>query len=332
VKAGVWTGPGQIDCLDWPEPGIADDTVLVQVAFCGFCGTDASIIEGRFAAGAPPRVLGHEVSGVVAAAGSAVRDLAPGDRVACNILSPCGGCPWCQAGQPNHCARSFIAAQGLAEYAAYRPDQVYVLPESIPLDHGALLEPVANCVYAVDRARLRAGDTVVVFGGGPIGLMTAQVARLAGAGTVVLVEPDGARRALGLALGVDAALDPAETDPAALAATGGRRGGFDVAIEASGQPDALAGAMMALAAGGRLVVVSIFDPASVVAIAPYLLYEKEIELTGAHATTHTFPRALKLLHRLDLGPLITSVEPLAQISDVYRRHREPGRVKTLVRP
>src|SRR6202041_2755501 len=139
------------------------------------------------------------------------------------------------------------------------------------------------------------------------GLMTAQVARLAGAGTGVLVEPDGARRAPGLAPGGDAAIAPAETNPAAIAAAGGRRGGFDVAIEASGHPDALASAMTALAAGGRLGVVSIFDAASVVAIAPYLLYEKEIQLTGAHATAHTFPRALQLLHRLDLGPLITSV-------------------------
>jgi len=332
VKAGVWTGPGTVACLDWPEPAADDDTVLVQVAFCGFCGTDASIIEGRFAAGTPPRVLGHEVSGVVASVGASVRGFAPGDRVACNILSSCGSCPWCQAGQPNHCARSYLAARGFAQYAAYRPDQVYLLPESVSLEHGALLEPVANCVYAVDRARLQPGDSIVVFGGGPIGLITSLVARLAGAGPVVLVEPDAAKRARGLALGLDEALDPAQTDPATFAAGVGPRGGFDVAVEASGRPEAMLSAMTSLAAGGRLVVVSIFEPGSVVPVPPYLLYEKEILLTGARATAYTFPRALQLLARLELSTLITAIEPLSEISDIYRRHREPGRIKTLVRP
>jgi threonine dehydrogenase-like Zn-dependent dehydrogenase len=91
-------------------------------------------------------------------------------------------------------------------------------------------------------------------------------------------------------------------------------------------------AMTSLAAGGRLVVVSIFEPASVVPVPPYLLYEKEILLTGARATAYTFPRALRLLDRLELGTLITAVEPLSEISDIYRRYREPGRIKTLVRP
>jgi L-iditol 2-dehydrogenase len=332
VRAGVWTGPGAVACLEWPEPVVDDHTVIVKVAFCGFCGTDASIIDGRFAAGAPPRVLGHEVSGVVASVGASVPDVNPGDRVACNILSSCGGCPWCRAGQPNHCSRSFIAAQGFAQYAAYRPDQVYLLPDSVSLEHGALLEPAANCVYAVDRARLRSGDSVVVFGGGPIGLMTTQVVRLAGAGLVVLVEPDPAKRATALAFGADAALDPAQTDPATFAAGVGSRGGFDVAVEASGQSDALVSSMTSLAAGGRLVVVAIYEPSCTVPIPPYLLYDREIELTGAHATAYTFPRALQLLHQLELSSLITTIEPLSAIGDIYRRHREPGRIKTLVRP
>lgn len=332
MRAGVWTGVGQLVCREWPEPELTDDGVLVRVHFCGMCGSDPHIVEGNLPVGPPPQVLGHEVSGVVEAVGSRVRGVEVGDRVACNFFGSCGGCPWCLVDQPNHCRNKTFGASGYAELATYRQGEVFVLPDDVDLAEGALLEPAATCLYAVEESGLRPGESALVLGAGPMGLLTAQLARLVGAGTVVVGEPDPAKRALATSLGVDLVVDPRDDDLVGLAKGIGPRRGFDVVFDAAGVPAASAQAIDLLATRGRLMVIAVHDRDATIPLSPFQLYAKELVVRSVYATAHTFARAVPLLPRLDLTPLITAIEPLSKIDEVYRRHRAGEYTKVLVDP
>jgi (R,R)-butanediol dehydrogenase/meso-butanediol dehydrogenase/diacetyl reductase len=332
MKAGVWEGIGRIDCRSWDDPRPGPDEVLVRVAYCGFCGSDPHIIEGNLPIGAPPQVLGHEVAGEIVEIGAAVRGLTPGLRVGCNLYAYCGRCPWCQAGQPNHCRRKYFSAKGFAELALYRPEQLFVLPDELSLEIGALLEPVATCLHAVEIADVRLGDHVLVIGAGPLGLIVAQLAKASGAATVTVSEPREANRELALALGADAAVDPVADDLSAVARSTGDRGGYDVVFEVAGVPAALQTAPGLCSTRGRVVVVGVFARAITVPFNPYDLYEREISVRGAIGADRTFQRAVDLMPGLVLQPLITAIEPLDRIGDVYRAHKAGGYVKALIEP
>ncbi len=332
MKAGVWTGPGRLEYQDWPDPVLLDDGVIVRVAYCGICGSDTHIVEQNLPIGPPPQVIGHEVSGVIQDVGRKVRDLEPGMPVACNFYGPCGACAYCRLGQPNHCVRMFYGAKGLAQFAAYRADLVYPLPDGVDLRGGALLEPTATCLYAVEQSELRPGERVLVIGAGPMGLLTAQLARRVGAARVVVTEPDATKRELALAVGADDALDPRTTDLSEYARTTGEREGFDVIYDAAGAREATAAAVALLAKRGRLMIIAVHGRDSTVEISPFLLYQRELVLRSAYATADTFARALPLLRSLRLDDIVTAVEPLADISNVYQRHRAGEYTKVLISP
>lgn len=332
MKAGIWQGLGAIECGEWEEPTAGPGQVLVRVAYCGFCGSDPHIIEGNLPIGPPPQVLGHEVSGTIAALGEGVKGLELGARVACNLYGYCGSCAWCRAGQPNHCRRKFFSAKGFAELAVYRPEQVFGLPDEVSLEVGAFLEPVATILHAIDISELRQGEHVLVVGGGPLGQICALLARARGAATVMVSELRAPNRDLAVRLGADRAIDPTSDDLREIAAGVGARRGFDVVFEVAGAPAAAAIAPELVATGGRVVIVGVFDRDVTVPVSPYLLYEKEIAIRGAVAAGRTFQRAVDLLPRLQLEPLISAIEPLDDIAAVYARHKAGEYVKVLLAP
>lgn len=332
MKAGVWLGEGRIECQDVPEPRLRDDDVIVEIAFCGMCGSDTHIIEGTLPIGPPPQILGHEVSGVVVDVGPRVRNVRIGQAVACNFFGGCGACDTCRRGLPNLCRRKRFGANGYAERAAYRSDLVHPLPEGLALRDAALLEPMATALYAVEHSQLKAGESVLVIGGGPVGLLTAMVARRLGAARVVISEPLPRKRELALRVGVDEAWDiPTEELPdAALNATSGR--GFDVAYDAAGVGAVTEVLPLTLAPGGRVMITAVHPPERRVTFSPFLLYELQLTVTAAFANNAVFDRALALLPTLGVDALITAVEPLEEITNVYARHRAGEFTKVLVQP
>jgi L-iditol 2-dehydrogenase len=172
----------------------------------------------------------------------------------------------------------------------------------------------------------------LVIGGGPLGLIVAQLASLAGAATVTVSEPREANRQLALAVGVDRALDPTTDDLHEAATLGGRRRGFDIVFEVAGVPAAAAVAPELVDVRGRVIIVGVFDREVTVPVRPYLLYEREIAIRGAYAACATFERALDLLSRLALEQLVSAVEPLERIADVYAEHRAGKHVKVMFAP
>lgn len=332
MRAGVWLDRGRLECTDWPEPRLREDDVLVEVAYCGMCGSDSHIVEGNLPIGPPPQVLGHEVSGVVVEVGSRVRSVAVGQRVACNFFGGCGSCDTCRRGLPNLCRRKRFGAQGYAEHAAYRADLVHPIPDDLRLRDAALLEPLATALYAVEQSGLRPGESALVIGGGPVGLLTAAVAKRVGAANVVVSEPLAHKREMALQMGADEAWSLTVDDlvPRSLDATSGR--GFDVAFDAAGVASLTEALPLAVAPGGRVLITAVHAPATRLAVSPFLLYERQVTLTSAFANNDVFDRALALLPSLGADRLITAIEPLEDISTVYSRHRSGEYLKVLVQP
>lgn len=334
MRAAVYHGSGSVEVVERPTPVPAGDQVLIQVAVCGICGTDRHIYHGEYAA-RPPVVLGHEYSGVVAAVGPGVADLLPGTPVAVDPNIACRVCRPCRRGQPHLCsnlrALGVDLDGGFAEYTLAPRAQCFALPEGVSLLEGAMAEPVACCVHGMDLAQVRTGDTVVVIGGGAIGLILAQLARLQGAGRVVVSDPLAFRREMALRLGADAVVDPTAEDP--LAMGGALEGGADVAIEAVGATSTAAQAVAWAAPGATVLWFGVTPPGQVVAVEPNLVFQKELTILGARMNPHTHAHAIALLAsgRLSVRPLITQQAPLEALAELLARG--PGeQIKTAITP
>ena len=223
--------------IETPVPG--PDDLLVRVEACGICGTDRHLLHGEFPS-TPPVTLGHEFCGIVEAVGADVKGFKLGARITGDPNISCGRCPQCQAGRINLCrnlkAIGISRDGGFADYVIVPQKQAFEIPLDMPAAHGAFCEPLACCLHGIDMAEIKAGASVVVLGGGVIGLLTVQLARLAGATTVILSTRQEAKRKLAEELGATASIDPSERDLiAAITGPDGLvPGGVDVVIECAG--------------------------------------------------------------------------------------------------
>jgi len=308
------------------EPGPGQ--VRIEVAFCGICGTDLHLYHGAMAQRLTlPHVMGHEMTGRIAALGAGVTGWKAGDRVTVRPLDPCGMCPACAAGHSHICHNlKFIgidtpgALQGSWTVPAHT---LHRLPEGLTMREGALVEPVAVACHDVRMSGLARGEQAVVIGGGPIGILVALVARARG-GRVLMAEVNPFRLQLARELGIEAA-NPLETDIVALVneRTGGA--GADVVFEVSGS-GAGADLMTKLPrTRGRIVVVAIYGEAPKVDL--FRFFWRELKLAGARVyEAEDFEQALELAAagELPLEKLITDVVPLGRVEEALQRMEGGG--------
>lgn len=322
MKAVVFRGPRDVALVERPVPAAGAGRVLVRVRACGVCGTDRHIYAGEFPAAALV-VLGHEYAGEVVAVGEGVTDLAPGDRVAVDPNVACGTCRPCRAGQIHLCenltALGVNYDGGFAEFSAVPRAQAYPFPAGLDWAAAAMAEPVACCLHGIDLAGIRPGHTVLVIGGGAIGQIHAQLARLSGASRVVVSDPVEARRRLALALGADEVLDP--TAQSIEAMRGALGGGADVVIEAVGSAATAEQSLELAARGGTVIWFGVAAPGAESRVRPYDVYRREITLRGSFVNPHTHGRALALLAagRLQVAPLISRRVALDEVPDLLAR-------------
>ncbi|NNE72290.1 MAG: zinc-binding dehydrogenase [Acidimicrobiales bacterium] len=341
MRAALITGARTVELLEFPAPTPAPGGVVVDVSFCGICGTDVHAFES----GRPytPAICGHEWAGVVSAVGGEVDSLQEGDRVVVGLPPACGTCDACSAGHARYCETAFRFARGRDELApphgGFAP-QLAVSAQRVIRAHDALtdeqlaqVEPATIAYHAVARSRLRDGDLAVVQGAGPIGLATMQWARDGGAGTIVVVEPDAARRDLALALGADAAVEP---DDAADTIAGCDRGlGADVVYECVGRPDTLQAAVDMARRGGAVCLIGLSSEPVTIDAGSWLV--KEITVTGSIAYVHAdFDHVMTAMAegrvRLDeLHSLTVGLDGLADALDDLA-HGRTGQAKVLVNP
>ena len=200
MKATYFMGHETFEVRECPIPKAKPGTVVVKNYACGVCGTDVHIYHGEKGSAAvnPPVVLGHEYSGVVTEVGEGVKGLKIGDHVTIDPNIYCGECEYCRNGKKQMCrhmeAVGVTMNGGFEEYSIVPAAQALLLDPNVPLEYGAMSEPLACCLHGIDRAEIKVGDIVCVVGGGAIGLLLVQLARLAGAAKVVLSEPNEARR------------------------------------------------------------------------------------------------------------------------------------------
>lgn len=271
VKYGK--GKGLVEMREVPEPQVKEDEVLIEVKAVSVCGSDLHIFHDNHPYW-PPMIMGHEFSGVIADVGNAVTGWKIGERVVSETRTgACGVCYHCQSGFPQVCEHKRAYGIGIdgayAKYVAGPARLLHRLPESIPFDVGAIIEPIAVCVSAIlERSGLKAGDSVVVTGPGPIGLISLAIAKSAGARSVAIVGREGIRLEKAKELGADCVIDRGAMDPLQkiLEVTGGL--GVDMLIETSGSAEAICqafemvrrlGTICALGISGRLEIPIPYD-------------------------------------------------------------------------
>lgn len=291
MLAGLITGASTVELREFPDPTPPDAGVVVAIAFCGICGTDVH----AYQSGQPynPAICGHEWSGTVSAVGRSVTSFGEGDRVVVAAAPACGSCTACRAGQAERCQVAFLSAIGRDELAprhgGFATQLAVAASRVVPTDPGlddeqaAQVEPMTVAFHAVRTSRLRLGDTAVVQGAGPIGLSTLQWVRAAGAGTVVVIEPNPDRRAMAAALGADHVVAPG-TAAAQLVLELTHGLGADIVFECAGRPAAIQVAVDLARRGGAVTLIGVPDQDATISPITWLI--KEIAFNASLAYFH----------------------------------------------
>ena len=298
MRSAVYRRRGDIGVEERPVPEPGTGEVLVEVAYCGICGSDLHImIEGW---GKPGTVGGHEYTGTVAAVGAGVTQWSPGDSVVCGPSPRCGECRRCREGQPSQCERRGAPVDSdiggaFARYVVTDARSLLALPEGTSPRVAALAEPLAVALHGITRSGLVPGDAAMVFGAGPIGALTIAALVAKGIAPVVVVEPGARRRTLAADLGATEVLDPAELEtfppwePERQSARA-----VDVVFECSGKKAAMETGFYQLRRGGRLVLVGAGMEAP--SFDPNRMILNELTVSGSFIyDADGFERALELL-------------------------------------
>ncbi|MES0064902.1 zinc-dependent alcohol dehydrogenase family protein [Mesorhizobium sp. M0074] len=330
---------GSLAVCEVEKPTAGPNDLLVRIEACGVCGTDRHLFHGEFPC-TPPVTLGHEFSGIVEAVGPAVSGFSVGDRVTGDPNIACGRCEHCQAGRVNLCgnlrAIGIHCDGGFAEYLVLPQKQAFVLPGDLKPTHGAFCEPLGCCLHGVDLAAIKPGSSVAVLGGGVIGLLTVQLAKLAGATTIILSTRQASRRALAEQFGATATLDPSAFDvtDAIVGPSGFMPGGVDVVFECAGVKDTVEQAMRLAKAGGTVVVVGVMPQGMKVAFEPFDLLFRELKVLGSFLNPFTHRRAADLIASgaIEVDRLISRQVSLDEAVAIIANPPAPGEVKVLAVP
>lgn len=340
MRVAQFERPGSLNVVTKQLRELSDDEVLVHVEACGVCGTDVHIVEGT-SRSMPPVVLGHEFAGIVTDIGKKVSTVAAGQHVAVDPNVSCETCFYCRRGLvhlcENLCALGVDIDGGMAEYCIVPSKQVYTLPPGMALELRTFIEPVSCAIHGIDLARISTGDTVVILGGGTIGLIMLQLARGAGAARVIVVEPLDHKRRLANELGADVVLNPTELDrPSGILAAilDLTNVGADVVIECVGKPETAQAALELVRRGGTVEFFGLCPIGKNISIEPNIVYFKELTIVGSYVNPHTFDRSIAMLQsgRVKIDGFQIDKFPLDGVHDALRYQRDGKTIKSIIQP
>lgn len=327
----------KVDATDAPVS--KDGSVVLKVESCGICGSDIH----NYMAGQPVGlIMGHEFAGTVIDPGNR-EDIKVGDRVTGLPISPCGGCEACKTGNPQYCRQTWSYAVGLAltnpggyaEYTSCRSDMVRLLPDEVSFDEAAMVEPSAVSLHAINLADIKVGDKVLIIGGGIIGLMAAEFAKLNGATYIAMLETNEARGKKACTIGeVDEYYNALEPDVVnkLIEKT---HGGFDKVIECCGNAGAVSEAIMAVKPGGKVVLVGVSMGA--ISIPTVVAVMGEVDMQGAIAYTEKeFDTCIELIKtkKIDVDKYIDDKVSLEEVDHAFKRLTSgtDDAVKIIIKP
>jgi (R,R)-butanediol dehydrogenase/meso-butanediol dehydrogenase/diacetyl reductase len=345
-------GPEDLRLVDEEEQELTTGTIRIDISSTGVCGsdvheynigpvpiraedTDQKIPESEWDEHLP-KPMGHEIAGTVSEVGEEVESSSIGEDVVINILLPCGDCQYCAEGKPHLCTAvdgTAVGTPGFADSIVVPASAAVSIPDGVSTEHAALAEPLSVSVHAVRRSGMRVGDTVAVFGAGPIGLGIVNAAQNAGADEILVSEPRSARRETALDLGADVSVDPRETDPIKHFKTE-TDGGVDIGFEAAGVSETFSQTMRSTKYDGTVVIVSVFENEA--HIHPNDIMQAERTVVGSFGYNNEFPITLRMIADGRLAPeeLVTGSVALSDVDRAFQQliDTESDHIKILVEP
>ena len=337
MKASRFLGNKTFAVADLPTPHAGPGELVLRNQVCGVCGTDVHIYHGEPGSADvnPPVVLGHEYSGEVVEVGEGVTSFAVGDHVTVDPNIYCGHCAYCQNGKKQLCpsmeAIGVTRDGGFAQYSLIPAAQAFKLEPTVPWEAAAMAEPLACCLHGIDLAGIQVGDKVCVVGGGAIGLLMVQLAKLSGASQIVLSEPNEKRRQVGLQLGANAALDPTRTD-AQEAFAQVLDGGANVVIECVGNVPAVKSAFQFAGKGATVLLFSVPKVDATFDLPLFDVYKKELTIKGSFVNPDTHARAVALINsgKVRFDTIITHKFTLDQLPEAIAMQMSSESIKVIV--
>lgn len=347
MRAAVYHGNHKVEIADVPEPTTVDGTVKVKVSRNGICGTDLhEYYDGPIfiPASEPhpltnqamPVVMGHEFSGVVTEVGGGVSGIKEGDNVAIEPLYRCGKCRSCRTGHYNLCSmvgfHGLMADGGMAEYTVVPSDQIHVLPDSVPVEMGALVEPMSVAYHAATLAEVGDQSSALVYGAGPIGIGLWFALRGMGLTEIDVVEPSAVRRAAIESLGART-IDPTSVDVTELIADRTKGDGVDAAFDAAGVPASVGSALECLGERRPLISVAIYDKAISTDLINLVLRERRIQGTICY-TAADYNAVIDLMSKghYDFTGWVDTIPLSRVLEDGFEELRAGRKMKLLVDP
>lgn len=309
MKAIFFLGKDRFEVRETAVPQIGENEALIKVKYAGICGTDLSIIAGTHPRAKPPLIMGHEFSGEICEISPLQDGLKTGDRVVAEPLISCGGCFTCRSGLFHVCEKLELYGidkpGAFAQFVKIPTEKIFKIPGGIEYDIASLSEPTAVAIHAVRSSGLKTGDIVCVQGGGPIGLLTAIVARESGAKEVLICEKDAFRLKTAEGFGLTA-IDLNTADPLEMVWSASKERGADLVFEAAGTTDSIELSPRLCRVRGEVVAVAM--PKVPVPYDIFLLTSKEITVKGIRVyTSFDFERAIEFMSGsgLDFSPLLS---------------------------
>lgn len=334
MKAALFEKPHSVKVVRRDLRALNPDEVLVKVSVCGVCGTDVHIVEGT-SRSSPPVVLGHEYAGTVVDTGTGVKNWKAGQEVAVDPNISCGVCAYCRKNLVHLCsnlrALGVDIDGGMAEYCIVPAHRLYAVPETLSIQASAFIEPLSCAIHGIDKSALREGDTVVIIGGGTIGLLMLQLAKAAGASRTIVVEPLSRKRAIAETLAADVILDPKDSVPAVFDLT---RIGADLVIECVGRPETMRASLSYARRGGTVLFFGVCPVGVSIAVEPNDIYFRELTIVGSYVNPGTFSRSIDLLSsgkvRVDAFDL--AMFSLDGVSEALDAQRNGTAMKSMILP
>ncbi|MBM4763366.1 2,3-butanediol dehydrogenase [Bacillus sp. B15-48] len=337
MKAMVYYSPKNVKIENVSEPQVQPGKVKVKVKYTGICGTDLHVYRGNKRIGAKsPMILGHEFAGEIVEIGESVSSCQVGDRVVIENFWGCGECIYCREGEYYACqhleAYGLQHPGGFAEYVVVNENKVFQLPDNISFETAAVIEPTSVAMQSVKNSSLKIGDTVAVFGSGPMGSLVTQCAKAAGASKIIVVGHHENRRQIAMEMGADVVIDPKKEDPVKKIKelTGD---GVDVAFDAAGVEETFLAALDSVKPKGELMIVSVFaDP---VTYNPFYQQKGVKTIKTTRGNHHMFPKVMDLLSKgsIVIDPVVTNKISLDDIVELgYNRLLAGEEGKVIVSP
>jgi 2-desacetyl-2-hydroxyethyl bacteriochlorophyllide A dehydrogenase len=345
MKAAILFADRDIRIGDAPDPQIKPHDVLVKTEFAGICGTDLHIYRGEFHARVGfPAIQGHEFGGTVAAVGTEVRDIHPGDRVVVDPIISCHACTACLTGRPNACRTLKLLGVdldgGFGQYVAAPASHVFAMPDAVPMKFAPMVEMYGLGCHVLSRGHVQPGESVVILGAGKLGLSVLDVlCHSVSPGLAAITDLQPFRLETARRVGASCAIDVEREDPVqrVMELTGGQ--GVDCVIECVGHYHEVAGreaplqqAVRMVRSAGRIVTCGLGEQLSPVHFKTLVI--KEAELIASRVTLGEFPRAIQLMSRGLLHPelLVTHETPVRDVTAAFAQvdREDPATIKVVL--